>query len=234
METNNQNCLNYIEATKGMLKAERISFLIDLIEKNNHDFYVYFGSYYQFSVNKKGGFIKEPLLWKVMNHKTIKDDRYLLLLSKYLVDTLHFSYESNEYRTSTIRQALNESFYDVAFTKRHKKKIIPITIDDYTDNVFLLSKEDYENPDYFIDDDSRKASCTDYSIAFGGYQSKTTRAGTYWTRSKGASKTSKGVVIVNHYGRITSWRPYHKCPGWHRSFSSMAYETVRPAIRIKI
>jgi len=231
MQTVNQNYLDYIEATKGMSKADIIKLLIELIGKNNNDFYIYFGSYYQFTKNK-GKFIKEPLLWKVLNYKTIKEDGFLLLLSKYLIDTLHFSYESNIYRTSTIREDLNNYFYNKVFTKIDKKKIIPTIIDDYTDNVFLLAREDYENPNYFTDDNSRKASCTDYAIFLRGYQSKTTHAGTYWTRSSGPSKSSKGVVIINHKGRITSWSPHHKCPGWHHSFSPMAYETVRPAIRI--
>ncbi|MCF7930480.1 MAG: DUF6273 domain-containing protein [Acholeplasmataceae bacterium] len=233
MQTINQNYLDYIEATKGMSKADIIKLLIDLIEKSNNEFYIYFGSYYQFT-KSEGKFIKEPLLWKVLNYETIKDDGFLLLLSKYLIDTLHFSYENNNYRTSTIREDLNNYFYNKAFTKIDKKKIISTIIEDYTDNVFLLAKEDYENPNYFIDDNSRKASCTDYAIALMGYQSKTTLSGTYWTRSSRASKSSKAVVIINHYGKITSWRPYHTCPGWHHSFSAMAYETVRPAIRIRL
>lgn len=234
MDTTKQNYVYYYEATKGMCKADKISFLIDCIGKYKNNFYIYCGSYYQYTKDVKGDFIKEPLLWKVLNYKTIKDDGFLLLLSKYLHDPVHFSYENNKYKTSAIRQELNNHFYNEAFTRSDKKKIIPTIIEDFTDNVSLLAREDYENPNYFINDNSRKANCTDYAISLRGYQSKTTHAGAYWTRSSGSSKSSRSVVIINHYGRITSWSSYHTCPGWHHGFSAMPYETVRPAIRIKI
>jgi len=228
----NQDYVDILSNIKGMSKEDKIKCIDFLFDSYNSNLNVSFGKYFQFAQNEKGHYIKEPILWKILNNTTYKDDGYLLLLSKYLIETYHFSYHNNKYKTSDIRKFLNEEFFHLAFTKVEKNKIAPITIEDEKDSVFLLSKEDYENPNYFTDDNSRKASCTDYAISLRGYQSKTTQSGTYWTRSSGSSKSSKGVVIINHKGRITSWRPYHTCPGWHHSFSSMAYETVRPAIII--
>lgn len=229
--------LDYVDLLsnlKGMTKENRIKYIDFLFESFNNNLHVSFGKYFQFAKSEKGKYIKEPILWKVLNIATYKDDGYLLLLSKYLIDTHHFSYENNKYKTSDIRKFLNEEFYQVVFTKAEKNKIVPIMIEDEQDSVFLLSKEDYENPSYFKGNYDRLASCTDYTLYRRGYQSNYTKSGTYWTRSKNPSKTSKGVMIINHYGEIKSWSPYHRCPGWHHSFSPMNYETVRPAIKIKL
>jgi hypothetical protein len=234
MLSTNQNYLDYMKATKGMKKNDRVNFISTFIEENINDCHIYFGSYFQFTKDNKDDYILEPILWRVLNYKTVKENGYLLLLSKYLLDTHHFNYGGNNYKTSDIRKELNGYFYNHAFTKNEQKKIIPMIIEDYVDNVFLLAKEDYENPIYFIDDDSRKASCTDFTLWTRGYQSKITHAGTYWTRSVGRGKYPKGVTIINHYGSISSWTSYHRCPGWHRGFAPMPYETIRPAIKIKI
>jgi hypothetical protein len=100
--------------------------------------------------------------------------------------------------------------------------------------VFLLAKEDYLNPLFFSNNDSRKARCTDYAIYLRGYHNKETYTGAYWTRTQDEVKSSKKVVIVNTDGSISSGNPFHKCRGWYHSFSSRVHETVRPAIRIKM
>jgi hypothetical protein len=76
--------------------------------------------------NKKGDFIKEPISWKVLNHRTFKEDNYLLLLSDHLLDICPFSFSSNCYETSIVREGLNDDFYNLAFTKKEQKRIAPI------------------------------------------------------------------------------------------------------------
>lgn len=232
MQTSQPVYLDYLQSTTGMLKSQRIQFLKDSINTCEHDFYIYFGSYWQFQKNDAGYFIKEPLLWRVLNKQTFDKDGCLLLLTKYLIEQEYFSYNGNEYKDSHIREELNGSFYQNAFSKKEQKHIIPTVIDDYADNVCLLAYEDYTNPTYFKDTESRKASCTEYTSPYRkGYLNKKTKTGTYWTRSKGSLT---GVLRVDSDGYFSSWRPYHKCPGWHHSFAPMPYETVRPSIKIKI
>lgn len=230
----NKEYVDIISNLKGISKKEKIKYIDFLFECYNGKLCVSFGKYYQFAKNNKNQYIKEPILWQVLNNETYRDDGYLLLLSKYLIETYHFSYYSNQYKTSDIRKFLNEDFFHLAFTKVEQNMIVPIMIEDEKDSIFLLSKEDYENPKYFSDDNDRLASCTYYTLYRRGYQSTYTKSGTYWTRTSNPSKTAKGVMIINHYGKITSWSPYHKCPGWHHSFSAMNYETVRPSIRIRL
>ncbi|MCK9218245.1 MAG: DUF6273 domain-containing protein [Firmicutes bacterium] len=233
MKKNEKIVIDYESETKGMRKEERISYLSSLFKESTSELYLSFGSYYQSKKNKSNEFIKEPIIWKILNFNTFQTDNYIFLLSKYLLDSHHFSFESNEYKTSDVRKFVNDHFYNNAFNKGEKKRINLTNIDDYSDYVFLLSKEDYETPQYFINDDSRKASCTDFALYNRGYQSSVAKAGVYWTRSKG-KKNLRSVTIIEQYGRITSWTSYHVCPGWHGGFCSMPYETIRPAIRIKI
>jgi hypothetical protein len=232
--TSSQGHTKYLDVTKGMRKSDRMAFLMESISSSENDFHVHFGSYYQFVKNKKGDFIKEPISWKVMNHRTFKEDNYLLLLSEHLLDSCPFSFEGNCYETSIVREDLNDYFHNLAFTKKEQKRMVPIVIDNHEDRVFLLSREDYMNPDYFTDDMSRRTGCTDYARKNGGFHCKRTQSGTYWTRSRGPGKSPTSVTIINHNGAVTSWYCYHRCRGWYHSFCHMAYETIRPAIRIKI
>jgi hypothetical protein len=233
MENTDQSNVDYLKETEGMLKKDRITYLTNLFQQNNNDVYISFGSYNQFSKDADGNFLLEPLLWRILNTSSFKKDGYLILITKYLIDCHYFG-PFNLYKTSPIRQFLNSYLYEDVFSKREKKRIIPTLIGDDLDNVFLLAKEDYLNPLFFSNNDSRKTRCTDYAIYLRGYHNKETYTGTYWTRSQDEEKSSNKVIIVNTDGSIGGGKPFHKCPGWHHSFSSMPCETVRPAIRIKM
>jgi hypothetical protein len=216
-----------------MRKKDRIDYLNDKIVESKDGIYLYFGTYQQFEIGKNGHYVMEPILWKLVNVTSFKTDGFLLLITKYLIDCKHFGYRCN-YETSFIREYLNTVFYDIAFTKREKGKILPTIVDGLEDNVFLLSKEDFANPLFFVNDESRKASCTDVAVLLGGCQDNETNSGMYWTRSIILEGKSEYVIAIDHDGSFTNRKPYRKCPGWHHSFSSLPYETVRPAIRITI
>lgn len=108
---------------------------------------VTFGSYPQSDIT---GNIKEPIEWIVLDRQENK----CLLLSKYILDCKCYDDRGNKntWETCSLRNWLNEKFYNIAFNNDEKNKIINSTVINndnmnyilgscnYTcDNVFLLS-----------------------------------------------------------------------------------------------
>ncbi len=152
-----------------------------IIQAHNGDI-VTFGRYEQDNDFSNG---KEPIEWIVLS----KDDEQVLLLSKYVLDwvSFHNKYDYGiKWENCTLRSWLNNSFYDNAFDKKEKEKIINTKIvnsdnltygidggKDTNDKVFLLSLDDIKNPkygfskDYNENDISRRCSPTEYAKARG-------------------------------------------------------------------
>ncbi|MCR5204630.1 MAG: DUF6273 domain-containing protein [Lachnospiraceae bacterium] len=146
-----------------------------------------FGAYEQDGDLSNG---KEPIEWIVLS----KDKNEMLVLSKYALDYLPFHvreyYGEDEtdkcfttWASCSIRDFLNNVFYDEAFTKGEKKLVktntIKTTVDfewrkketkTTKDNVFLLSSKDLTSKSYgfakerTLEDINRRCSYTAYAI----------------------------------------------------------------------
>ncbi len=158
-------------------------------------------------------------------------------------DSSHTNY-ANDYATSSIREWLNDDFYNTAFTSTQKTKIKTTTLDNSAstlsefdsettyDKVFLLSWDEMKTPNYGFEssgdtDISRGAAGSDYAKCQGLYVytgSHFTGVGnSYWfLRTPGYNSNSVGEVgsdgFVNYYGYVceTSYgiRPAMKISGF--------------------
>ena len=140
----------------------------------------------------------EPLMWRVLD----PDEGFMMCESiidsqpynntiyyyggKYYQDTSCTNY-ANDYATSSIRDWLNDDFYNTAFTSKEKEKIqeseqdnscwsssYPEYDSDTTyDKIFLLSYDEVKNSEYGFsespnnNDTARRAQGTDYAKAQG-------------------------------------------------------------------
>ena len=135
-------------------KAKSVSANSDMSTIDEMDT-VTFGSYPQSS---KSANKLEPIEWIVLE-RDYKNNR-ALLLSKYILDNVSFNSEHKEcqWKDSELRQWMNETFYDNAFSEDEKNQIVEDThisdsfyddenVDTVTDKVFVLS--DIEVKKYF-------------------------------------------------------------------------------------
>ena len=173
----------------------------------------------------------EPITWNVLSSS---NNEYELLSSTLLDSTYYFnSYENrtiggqtiypNNYEQSSIREWLNNTFYNVAF-KLSENYILDTTVDnsissldistnkyacDNTlDKIYLPSYKDVTNSEYgFISDENRVAKTTDYARATGAWANKTSgyiNNGTYWTRSP-SSNYNYSAYVVNSSGYLSQY-----------------------------
>ena len=224
------------------------------------------GSVYKFSEGttlKHGSsyyFKVEPIKWRVQ----YSEDGVRTLICESILDNAQFAevtknaegeaVGSNNYKNSTIRTWLNETFMEKAFTPEEAELIIGAMIDNSaasnspdgkyncdntTDKVFLPSYQDMVNTkagynsDPTISDDARTRVVTDYARACGTYYSNvagTYGNGIYWLRS-GATK-SFSVWCINSHGNANVARDVTKLSDSARGAYSGCYIGVVPAIRI--
>lgn len=126
--------------------------VVDISNLNEWD-YVTFGSYEQDGDTGNG---KEPIEWIIVHKEA---DGSALLMSRYVLDRRPYNDTQSDFtmwETSTIRQWLNSSFYDDAFSAEEKNVVREAELknDDYdyemnttNDRVFLLSLNEIE--EYF-------------------------------------------------------------------------------------
>ena len=163
------------------------------IEEKEYDFskvkagdIIEFGSYEQ-DDNMVNG--TEPIEWIVLN----KDSEKMLVLSKYVLDTVPFSTTPGvTWETSTIRKWLGKVFYKSAFSESEKNYIMKITNESCgfyqehdgnatKDKVFFLSFKDVTSKEvglcettvYCSYDIARRCSPTKYALAQGCKNSST-------------------------------------------------------------
>ena len=100
---------------------------------------VLFGSYEQNNIRSDGA---EPIEWIVLD---VKSDR-ILLLSQYALDSerYHYRKESVSWDTCSVRDWLNTTFYEEAFTCSEQRSILSSGTSVYDDYVFLLSDVEAE------------------------------------------------------------------------------------------
>ena len=126
----------------------------------------------------------EPIKWKVLE-ETFDD---IFLVADMVIDSQDYDGDnlSNNYENSSIRNWLNETFYNTAFNDTEQVNIKttkvdnsaastayssnPNICDDTNDKIFLLSYNEVTNSIYHMSSESsRKKDMTAYSRAQGGF-----------------------------------------------------------------
>lgn len=152
---------------------------------------VFFGSYEQDNNTENG---EETIEWIVLDAK----GENVLLLSKYGLDAQAYnsSDEAVTWESSSLRQWLNDTFYNAAFSEAQKEVIIPVinvNLDnerwgtsggnDTKDTVFLLSIEEAET--YFSDrNETFWTQATPYAVEQGAFVADNGDS-PWWLRSPG-------------------------------------------------
>lgn len=179
---------------------------------------IIFGHYEQDNDLENG---QEPIEWVVLD---IKDDQ-ALLITRYAIDSRNYHPGEREksyptWAKSSIREWLNSTFLNAAFTQEEQKRIAEVTLSnpsykknyggaDTVDSVFLLSRDEVET--YFPTFESRMCVPTAYALAQGAWEStKYTLDGMnctwWWLRTPGYYRSCAASVRTR--GTITSNRVY--------------------------
>lgn len=150
---------------------------------------VTFGTYEQDNNRRDGA---EDIQWIVIDQE---DDR-IMLISKYCLDCkpYHDTLEPINWEYCSLRQWLNEDFFNTAFTKEEQERIVVVTNENpeheraktssgrsTIDRVFILSRQ--EAMELFTTYASRKAAPTNYAVAQGAYKNENNLMGWWWLRT---------------------------------------------------
>ena len=172
---------------------------------------VSFGSFEQDGNYYNG---KEPIIWKVL---MIYDGR-ALLLSQNLLEAMPYNYAqvSVTWEGSTIRNWLNSTFYNDAFSNEEKSCISQnwnsnpansaygtMGGSNTFDNVFLLSMDELIY--YFPSEASRKAMPTQVARSHGAYGTADVNCAWWWLRSPGQNTAC--ATSVNSIGVLLNTGP---------------------------
>jgi len=184
---------------------------------------------------------KEPIIWRVL---AVENGKALLFADKILDSKSYHNIEFVDitWENCTLRNWLNNEFYNAAFSTTEKAEIITTRLKnkgdpDYSaeggnetdDNVFLLSHSEVTNPAYGFStedttlDASRCAQCTEYAKSNGLWFSNNVSSignGHWWLRSPGIVDSDASLVRLDGY--VTS------------SSVCTTGIGIRPAIWIKI
>ena len=160
---------------------------------------VFFGTYPQSSTNYD---IVEPIKWRILSNS----GEEMLLVTDKVIDGKEYNdpnpLHDATWEQATIRQWLNNDFYNKAFptldekTNILEKEIVttghrngPVTTKD---KVFLLSRDDMLNESYgFVDNESRKATRSIYARSLLGAQKY------YWLRTHGDRDYAVGLYVTD-------------------------------------
>ena len=177
---------------------------------------VLFGSYEQNNIRSDGA---EPIEWIVLD---VKSDR-ILLLSQYALDSerYHYRKESVSWDTCSVRDWLNTTFYEEAFTCSEQRSILSSGTSVYDDYVFLLS--DVEAETYLPRAKDRICKATVYGSCQNVYVTPTT-GGSWWLLRTTGDDGSKFAMSVNSDGTID----------YNGGHVESDRGTVRPAIWVNI
>lgn len=189
----------------------------------------------------------EPIKWRVLEEA----DGTYTLLSEYIIDKQVFYTSSdnrtiggqtiyaNNYEHSTIREWLNNAFYNKAFSSLEKGSILTTLVDNSAsttayspnpyfsnntmDKVYLLSYQEARSSTYgFSSYSSTTAVTTDYARAVGASMDTTTSYGNgYWWLRSPSSNISHFAHYVHLDGYFSS-----------SSIVNNSNKGARPAIKI--
>ena len=181
---------------------------------------IFYGTYPQSSTNSN---VVEPVKWKVLSN----DGYEAFVMADKLIDSgipyNEIGSNTVTWETSTLRDWLNNDFYNKIFPSPDEKyAILSKTITTTgagtggaltptvttTDKIFLPSIEEMTNPaygfatDYMEQDYARRATRTKYAMSkTGNYED----IPTYWLRSPGSANDEHRVMNVLDYGWINRW-----------------------------
>ena len=190
---------------------------------------VTFGSYEQDNNPNNG---QEPIEWIVLDAQ----GESRLLISKYALDAHAYNSTCTDitWEKCTLRDWLNNSFLNEAFSVNEKKAILTTSVDNsksqgysgYSanggnnteDQIFLLSYT--EAWKYFASDSSRTCKPTAYAKAQGAYVNDSNGNCEWWLRSPGISQIDAASVYTDGSRYYT--------------FVDRDYHAVRPAFWINL
>ena len=184
---------------------------------------IWYGVYPQ---NDTTGTQLEPIKWYLIQ----KDYDEILLISEKVLDAKCYDDAgSNVWANSSMREWLNNTFINNAFTTDQINNDIVnkiLTTDGSTtyDRVFLLTKD--EATDYFVNVDSRQAAGTAYFENLPGITKFTDGKREWWIRGSSETYSSAYANYITHNGNIITYDYY--------SYVENAGYGVRPAIYIKL
>ena len=152
--------------------------LDSLVEPTDNGWYFHKGKFY--AKGSRGWFLCSPILWKIAS----KEQGRYLLVSNSILDLRPFQEIGGEpaYETSSLREWLNAEFFSTAFCLDSSKLLPALGLEE--DKVFLLSVDEYSNPDLGFDsnpmgeDPNRGAIPSEYVKSKGAVLF-------FFTRSKG-------------------------------------------------
>ncbi len=195
---------------------------------------VYFGVFEQDNKISNG---KEPILWRVLE---VTEDS-ALLLSEYglICKNIHETFDDFTWETCSLRNWLNTTFLDIAFTNLERRAILNSNIktldsnywgteggNDTIDKAFILTIQDVMNPAYGFQKDmkaskTRMLQCTTFARKNGGYMNKANGNTCWWLRSPAFHNKYASYVFTT--GAITA-----------TYFVGRRYDAIRPAIRVDL
>ncbi len=162
--------------------------------------YVFFGKYEQDNNTSNG---QENIEWLVLE---VKDGK-ALLISKYALNCKQYNTSKTDatWETCTLREWLNNSFINTAFSVKEKAMIPTVTVsadknprfntnpgNATRDRVFLLSFTEANK--YFSSDSARQCEPTDYAVANGTTKYSYSDNCLWWLRSPGYNQAYAAVV----------------------------------------
>ncbi len=149
--------------------------------------YISLGTYPQSKTGEK-----QPILWRVLS---VENGTALLLSDKILdVSALEKGETFGGYQNSTLYGFLNGAFLQEAFSDTERTAL---KTDGVLGKVFLLSKEQVQNPAFgFADDKSRECQSTEYAL-LKSLHASTTGAGWWWLSTRGTEENCQAIVYYN-------------------------------------
>ncbi len=180
----------------------------DEVKRGDH---LRFGTYEQDGDLTNG---TEYIEWRVI----AVEEGHALLLTEYLLTHQRYdgseTYKSATWEDCTLRQWLNESFFNDAFSSEEQDMIATATLtnsdsaetegwNDTQDQVFALSRDDVRK--YLASNDNAKALVTD--AAYNSEWDNKERYGNWWLRSVGGQNGNTMYVkyngSVNSFGKVS-------------------------------
>ena len=167
--------------------------------------YIALGTYEQDNNFSNGS---EQILWKVIGRE---EDR-LLVISLYALDCqrYHETFDNVTWQTCTLRQWLNEYFFNTAFNEMERAMISTVTVtpdrnpvyDTYSgnatqDKIFLLSIA--ETKKYMPRGEQRLCWPTEYAVAQGAWVSSEGECW-WWLRTPGDTQADAAGVFAGEGG----------------------------------
>lgn len=184
--------LNYKDNVK-LLNSIKPKIQKNMLSKAEVGEYVNFGSYEQDNNISNG---KEDIEWLVLS----KENNHILLITRYGLDCQAYSTSSVSvtWKNCFLREWLNDTFLNEAFSPEEAKNIMRTDLDEGTsDKVFLLSINEANK--YFDSDSARYCKGTAYCYGMGAYA---TNQGDCWWWLRTLGTYVARVAFVNYSGTV--------------------------------